>query len=246
MALSFRTARKLWMGLVALISFTCILLAVVLWLHGYSKSNNFGALIAIPGFAFAGAIWTIFKKMFFSPQIVCIEATWVFALLPFQILLGLFAFESDSAFHSRFTAVYEALVVLVWTNSALVFIYATGIISLALLTQLSCDQEIWARDIDSSPSPFPFPVLLVYAFPFAVKYFRGAAVESREGAPATTTAYCLPGCSCHTKPTEAPGFGADNANNMEGTQSSIPIRVPTAMERQNVIRVTLSHDSMML
>lgn len=74
--------------------------------------------------------------MFFSPQIVCVEATWVFALLPFQIrksgetrygaslivlltVLGLFAFESDGALRSRFTAVYEALVALVWSNAVL-------------------------------------------------------------------------------------------------------------------------------
>jgi len=129
---------------------------------------------------------------------------------------------------------------LVWTNSALVFLYAAGIVSLALLTQFSYDQEIWARDIDSSPCPFPFPVLLVYAFPFAAKYFRGTAFESREGAPATATDYCLPGCSCHgTKPTEALGLGAESANHMEGTQLSIPIRVPTVMERRNAIRVTI-------
>ena len=46
------------LGVVALLSLTCIFLAVVLWVHGYSKSNNFGALVAIPGFAFVGAIWT--------------------------------------------------------------------------------------------------------------------------------------------------------------------------------------------
>ncbi|KAI9574683.1 hypothetical protein HD554DRAFT_80193 [Boletus coccyginus] len=237
MALSFRTARKLWMGLIALLSLACIFLAVSLWSHGYSRSNNFGALIVIPCFACAGAIWT---KKFFSPQIVCVEVTWVFALLPFQILLGLFAFESDGALGSRFFAVYEALVVLIWTNSVLVFLYVAGIVSLALLTQFSCDQEVWARDIDSSPCPFPFPVLLVYAFPFTARYFHGAVAESR-GAPATTTDFCLPGCSCHTKPTEGPGLGAEHANYLEGTQSSIPIRVPTAMERYNAIRVTLGH-----
>lgn len=34
-------------------------------------------------------------------------------------MLGLFAFESDGALGSRFFAVYEALVVLIWTNSVL-------------------------------------------------------------------------------------------------------------------------------
>ncbi|KAN0097465.1 hypothetical protein V8E55_001911 [Tylopilus felleus] len=231
MALSFRTARKLWMGLIALLSITCIFLAVVLWLHGYSKFNNFGALITIPSFAFAGAIWTICKKTFFSPQIICIEATWVFALLPFQMLLGFFASESDGALHSRFTLVYEALVALVWTNSALVFLYTAGIISLAFLTQLSCDQEIWARDIDSSPCPFPFAVLLVYAFPFAVKYLRETAVESR-GAPATATAYCLPGCPCSSKSTEVPGLGAESANYMQAERENMTASRAPELEGQ--------------
>lgn len=132
------------------------------------------------------------------------------------------------------------------TETHQVFLYAAGIVSLALLTQFSYDQEIWARDIDSSPCPFPFPVLLVYAFPFAAKYFRGTAFEPRGGAPATATDYCLPGCSCHTtKPTEVPGLGAES-NNMEGTRPSIPIRIPTAMERRNAIRVALGQGSVML
>lgn len=141
-----------------------------------------------------------------------------------------------------------------WTNSALgmslahrvnhllkssqVFLYTAGIISLAFLTQFSCDQQIWARDIDSSPCPFPFPALLVYVFPFAVKHLRGTSVEPRE--PDTAT-YCLPGCSCHAKPNEVPALAAESANYIEGIRSSIPIRVPTVMDRQNAIHVTLGY-----
>ncbi|KAG9317448.1 hypothetical protein JVU11DRAFT_1648 [Chiua virens] len=239
MALSFRTARKLWMGFIALLSLICMFLAVVLWIHGH-KSSNFGALIAIPCFAFVGAVWTILRKTFFSPQPVCVEVTWVLALLPFQIVLGLFASEADNPRHSHFTDVYlEVLVTLIWINAALVFLYMTGIILLASLTQLSYDQEVWVRDIDSSPCPFPFPVLFVYAFPFTAAYFRGAVVDLREGASTAATRYCLPGCPCHTKSTEASDSGPESANSVEGAPSSIPIRVPTTMERRNAIYVTL-------
>lgn len=185
--------------------------------------------------------------MFFSPQILCLEVLWVFSLLPFQIcecgatsqcgvwlimsplVLGLFAFESEAALCSRFAAVYKALVVGITLSHAVlpfaqvnellqVFLYTAGIVSLAVLTQLSCDdQDIWTRDIDSSPCPFPFQVLLVYAFPCTVKYFPGAAVELRTSAPVN---YCPPGCPCQTKPTEASGLGAENADYTEGTRSS--------------------------
>ncbi|KAG8218631.1 hypothetical protein J3R82DRAFT_4295 [Butyriboletus roseoflavus] len=242
MALSFRTARKLWMGVVALVSLTCIFLAVVLWVHGYSKSNNFGALIAIPCFTFVGAIWTWVPP----PTLPVVSFVYIFlkkdsqedVLLPTNRL-----YRGNMGFHPP--SVSDTQVSSCNTNQSItsqlkllqVFIYAAGIILLALLTQFSCDQEIWARDIDSSPCPFPFPVLLVYAFPFAAQYFRGTVAESREAA----VDYCLPGCPCHAKPTEALSLGVENADYTEGTQSSIPIRVPTAMERHNAIRVTLGY-----
>ncbi|KIL00583.1 hypothetical protein PAXRUDRAFT_29670 [Paxillus rubicundulus Ve08.2h10] len=254
MALSFRTARRMWMGMVALLSLACISLALVLWAHGYSKSNNFGALIAIPSFACAGAIWTILKKKFCSSQMICIEATWVFALLPFQIckwehrlLLGLFTLESDGARHSRFSAVYQALLALVWTNAALIFVYAAGISFLALLTQLSYDPDIWSRDIDSSPCPFPFPTLIVYALPFTAKHFHMIPVEFQDPQHAPSASeYCIPGCSCQTKPPESsdiptPGglFNIQNSTSYVGsTRSIIPIRVPTAKE--NATHITLN------
>jgi hypothetical protein len=173
MALSFRTARRVWMGeqppltlllsvlktsdsflgMVALFSLTCISLALVLWAHGYSKSNNFGALIAIPSFAFAGAIWSwvihsalrdassadVYSKdtqeeVFFisdgrrrSDLGFCalpipnmqVGLPTLYVLLISPTVLGLFTFESDGARHSRFSTVYQALLVLVWTNAAL-------------------------------------------------------------------------------------------------------------------------------
>ncbi|KIJ20292.1 hypothetical protein PAXINDRAFT_96515 [Paxillus involutus ATCC 200175] len=256
MALSFRTARRVWMGMVALFSLTCISLALVLWAHGYSKSNNFGALIAIPSFAFAGAIWSILKKKFSSSQMVGVEATWVFALFPFQIckwgyrpLLGLFTFESDGARHSRFSTVYQALLVLVWTNAALVFVYAVGIVLLALLTQLSYDPDIWSRDIDSSPCPFPSPTLIVYALPFTAKHFHITVVESQDPRHAPSTSeYCISGCSCQTKPPESSDvqtpsglFSIQSSTSYVGSaRSNIPIRVPTAMEKQNATHIALN------
>ncbi|KAF9226603.1 hypothetical protein BS17DRAFT_493238 [Gyrodon lividus] len=252
MALSFRTARKIWMGTVALVSLTCTFLALVLWTHGYSKLNSFGALIAIPCFAFAGATWTILRKNFFSPQIVCVEVTWVFALLPFQIVLGLFAFKSDEAPHSHPSALYQTLVALVWTNAALVFVYAAGVVLLALLTQFSYDQDIWSRDIDSSPCPFPFPILMVYALPFTAKHFHMTSLQSQDPQHAPSTGeYCLPGCYCYTKPAEpsdmqTPSCSFDGpriqsyTNYVGSTRSIVPIRVPTAMEMRNATHITLN------
>ncbi|KIJ70098.1 hypothetical protein HYDPIDRAFT_35532 [Hydnomerulius pinastri MD-312] len=210
MALSFRTARKIWMGIIAVLSLVCIFLAFVLWAHGYSKSNNF--------------------------------------------VLGLFAFESDAAIHSDLIGAYEALVTVVWTNATLVFVYAAGIILLALLTQFSYDQDIWSRDIDSSPCPFPFAILIVYAFPSTAKYFHMTPVELTSPRQAALSGeYCLPGCPCHTKLPD--GADVEMSNGLSSvtlprtesytsytgsTRSTVPIRVPTAMERRNPIPVTLN------
>ena len=228
------------------------------------------SLLAVSFYTF---LERIFKKRFFSPQIVCMEATWAFVLLPFQIrksrtdchgalLIIRPSYSTRSLcirvrwchphpFHphvqssggicmDKYSTRYLSCSPIRSSNEhPQVFIYATGIILLALLTQFSYDQQVWARDIDSSPCPFPFPVLLVYAFPSAAEYVQVSAAHSREDPPVAGTNYCLPGCSCHTKPNDAPVLESQSANDMEATRSAIPIRVPTAMDRQNAIRVTL-------
>ncbi|KAH7916808.1 hypothetical protein BJ138DRAFT_15104 [Hygrophoropsis aurantiaca] len=201
MGLSFRTFRKIWMGVIALISIICILLSFHLWALGFCRNNSFGALIAIPTGAFLGALWTICRKKFFSPQRVSVEATFVFSLLPFEILLGLFSLEVEVPHTNSAYASLQCLQSLIWINSSLASAYAVSIILLAIFTQFAFDQDIWSRDIDSSPSPFPFPVLIAYAFPCTARYtLAPAECQLHQLTPESSLpAHCLPGCTCSRK-----------------------------------------------
>ncbi|KAH7931252.1 hypothetical protein BV22DRAFT_7289 [Leucogyrophana mollusca] len=199
MALSFRTFRRTWMGLIALISCVCIAISLHLWGSGYCRNNSFGALIAIPTGALLGAVWTICRKRFFSPQLVSVEATLAFALLPFEILLGLFSLELEIPRASSVYPSFKCLQALIWINSSLASAYAATIILLAIFTQFAFDPDVWSRDIDSSPSPFPFPVLLTFAFPFTARYVLAPTECHSCRTEQTPREYCLPGCSCSRK-----------------------------------------------
>ncbi|KAH7887620.1 hypothetical protein F5I97DRAFT_1806548, partial [Phlebopus sp. FC_14] len=56
--------------------------------------------------------------------------------------------------------------------------------------------------------------------------------------------YCLPGCFCHNKISDAAHLEtcsvSGDTTHMGSVRSLVPIRVPTAMERQNLIPLTLN------
>ncbi|KAG1755547.1 hypothetical protein EDB19DRAFT_413638 [Suillus lakei] len=248
MAISFRTARRSLMGLMGTLSLVCLALSLFLWGAGYSKSNNIGAVIVIPTGAFIGSVWTIFTKVVHKPQLVSVEATWTFALLPFEILLGVFSVNLNIANVSAAHAAYLCLATLIWLNAALVFIYAATIILLALFTQVSHDQDVWSRDIDSSPSPFPLHIIVAYAFSSLTRPFSLAAHQNRPTSPISKE-YCFPGCSCSRKlpnsssladlRTLGPTLENTTGNVLRSPHPLINIHVPTAMERPKPIAVTL-------
>ncbi|KAG2154932.1 uncharacterized protein EDB93DRAFT_1101948 [Suillus bovinus] len=115
-------------GLIGTLSLACLALSLFLWGAGYSKSNNIGAVIVIPTGAFIGSIWTIFTKVVHKPQLVSVEATWTFALLPFEICRTFYARRDPAFIFSHSTgianvpaayAAYLCLATLVWLNAAL-------------------------------------------------------------------------------------------------------------------------------
>ncbi|KAG2757405.1 hypothetical protein P692DRAFT_20302915 [Suillus brevipes Sb2] len=193
-------------------------------------------------------MWTIFTKVVHKPQLVSVEATWTFALLPFEILLGLFSVNLNIANVRTAHAAYLCLAILIWLNAALVFIYAATIILLALLTQVLHDQEVWSRDIDSSPSPFPLHVIVTYAFSSLTRPFSLVTRQNRPPSPVSNE-HCFPGCSCsHKLPNPShltdPRILGPTLENTTGNVSSSPhplinIRVPTAMGRPKPIAITL-------
>jgi hypothetical protein len=129
-----------------------------------------------------------------------------------------------------------------------VFIYAATIILLALFTQVLHDQDVWSRDIDSSPSPFPLHVIVTYAFSSLTRPFSLVARQNRPTSPVSKE-HCFPGCSCpHKLPNSSciadPRILGPTLENTTGDVSRSPhplinIRVPTAMERPKPIAITL-------
>ncbi|KAG0709777.1 hypothetical protein DFH29DRAFT_885766 [Suillus ampliporus] len=234
-------------GLVGVFSLACLALSLFLWGTGYSKSNNIGAVIAIPAGAVIGSLWTIFTKVVYKPQLVSVEATWAFALLPFEILLGLFSINLNVANAPAAHAAYLCLATIIWLNAALVFIYAATIILLALFTQVLHDEDVWSRDIDSSPSPFPLHIIVAYVFRSMTQPFSLAARQNRPTLPVSKE-YCFPGCTCSRKLPDSLSLSdlralgptlENTTHDASRTHPLINIRVPTAMERPKPIVVTL-------
>ncbi|KAG1752647.1 uncharacterized protein EDB91DRAFT_1243410 [Suillus paluster] len=230
-----------------MLSLACFVFSLFLWGTGYFKSNNIGAMIAISTGAFIGSLWTIFTKVVYKPQLVSVEATWAFALLPFEILLGLFSVNLNIADVPAAHAAYLCLATLIWLNAALVFIYAVTIILLALFTQASHDRDVWSRDIDSSPSPFPLHIIVAYVFSSMTRPFSLAARQNRPTPPVSKD-YCFPGCTCSRKLPNSSSLSdlqtlgstlENTTDDISRTHSLINIRVPTAMERPKPIAVTL-------
>lgn len=69
--------------------------------------------------------------------------------------------------------------------------YIIALLITTMITAAAYDQDVWIRDIDSSPSPFPISILLSF-------------VLRRQSSSSSTPAerllpLCLPGCSCAVK-----------------------------------------------
>jgi len=238
MGLSFRHMRKLWLVLMALVSLTCIIISMILWEKGYCKDSSLAPLLAIPLGSVIGVLWSTTRKQFKQKQMVCLEITWISSMVPFQIVLGLFAMGLEVPSSISEHTLYSALIINVWLNCTFAFSYATSLVLLSIFTHLSYDKDVWSRDLDSSPSPFPMVAILVFAFP---------CLAPREDCREQGL-QCLPGCACATKLSQSSSTYAEpsiqdrpeDVLKPEGTVKDsqlIPVQVPTSMDRRNVIVV---------
>ena len=69
--------------------------------------------------------------------------------------------------------------------------YTTSLLVTAMITVPAYDQDVWVRDIDSSPSPFPISIL--FSFVFRRHSSSPTALSD------TRQTICLPGCNCTVK-----------------------------------------------
>ncbi|KAF8739434.1 hypothetical protein AX14_009612 [Amanita brunnescens Koide BX004] len=185
-------------------------------------------------------------------QSVGSEAVGLFALFPFQLMLALAivsgAFTPEAA-HQIYTPL--ALQIFVLVNAAIHFCYTIGIIFTATLTVTAFDRNVWARDIDSSPSPFPVPVVLGFYFPCCYSLPQTECHDTNDS-QVMSTVPCLPGCNCATKlrlPDCAQATVADAPVPKRGLLSGLSgwkssgslsrslVRVPNAAERRSSINI---------
>ncbi|KII95728.1 hypothetical protein PLICRDRAFT_34671 [Plicaturopsis crispa FD-325 SS-3] len=220
------------MGFIAALSLACIAVACVL-LPPTTHSGSLWVLIAIPGASIAGALWSTTRKAVnrAHPQRVAIELTWLFAVIPFEIILGMFTatVAPPPPATAHFQALYTALRALVWIHATLVCTYVLSLLLLALATQACYDRDVFMKDIDASPSPFPLRV--VFAYLRACVFRRGATARRLAVADV-----CLPGCACDRKLHRLDAGDGDSEVDVEPGEGFI--RVPTEDERRNSIVVT--------
>jgi hypothetical protein len=77
--------------------------------------------------------------------------------------------------------------------------YAVGLIAVCTLTIKAYDEDVWLRDIDSSPSPFPLDILFAFAFPSLALRFSAteSLVHFQMGTPPyPDVSVCSPDCGC--------------------------------------------------
>ncbi|THH20405.1 hypothetical protein EW146_g926 [Bondarzewia mesenterica] len=170
-------------------------------------------------------------------QRVAIECLWTGCLVPFHIVLSLFSLGLRTGFvGGPAHAPFAILEVLCWLLTVLLTAYAVSIISLAFLTAFTVDKDVWYRDIAASPSPYPLQHIVAF---LSQPRTSPSGLDTRN-----SVHHCMPGCTCREKqppsspppalPSIGPRLGARMLDRPH-IESSVPVRVPTAMERYNSI-----------
>ncbi|KAI0047752.1 hypothetical protein FA95DRAFT_1189268 [Auriscalpium vulgare] len=249
----FRAFRKFCLGSIGLASIICIILSLSLF-DEFNPKADVCVLIAVPSLCLTGCVCSINAKRLFKsdiPHCVAIECIWISCFVPFNLILSMFCYGLSGQFREGMpTDRFMALEVFCWLLASLVFLYCFIVVGISLTTAFTVDKDVWFRDIAGSPSPFPLPLILfsmrqsIFGTSFAAEHAEAHAPQ------------CLPGCTCNAKlapsspPLALPPIGflrnqprrdsAMTAGSVRST-SSVPVRVPTAMERHNSILVGFDH-----
>ncbi|KAI0058104.1 hypothetical protein BV25DRAFT_1994530 [Artomyces pyxidatus] len=249
--LRFRALRKLWLASIALTSLACIVVSLSLY-GRYNPKADVCVLVAVPALCLMTSLSAIFAKQIFRssiPHCVAIECIWTACLVPFDLILSLYGFSLRNEFvdgpaHMQFLVVQ----VLCWLLTALVFSYCSLIVDLSFLTAFTLDKDVWFRDITDSPSPFPLYHIVFSLRQSLCRLFGTTSAADEQ--PEKHTPHCLPGCDCNAKiapsspPSALPPIGflsgqsrGDSSMSIGSARTTVPVRVPTAMERHNSIVV---------
>ncbi|KAJ7350368.1 hypothetical protein DFH08DRAFT_861207 [Mycena albidolilacea] len=247
MFINFRTFRKILLGTILLISATSVVLSVYLKPYLKPSPNSAYVLLGILDTLIFAIILSVGRTLFQSPQTVATEALGLFALLPFALILALYSMTLSVTPDQNVLSIFSILQILIFIGTTLHGLYTIGLLCTAMLTVCVFDADVYARDIDSSPSPFPMSFLLGSICPCFCR--SDPASLDLEYVPEHPNIVCLPGCNCSIAKTQLPNTSEGErtpglqptANNMlmvRGLSSRSLVRVPNDVERRSSIAVS--------
>ncbi|KAJ7188579.1 hypothetical protein C8R46DRAFT_1055164 [Mycena filopes] len=244
---TFRTFRKILLGSILLVSAASLVLSLYLKPHFVHPNSAYVLIGILDTLIFAAVLSITRKKLLASAQPVATEVLGLFTLLPFALILVLYAISIQVATSEPTTMwIFAILQILIFIGTILHGLYTICLIATAMLTVCVFDRDVWCRDIDSSPSPFPMSVLFRSICPcFASPdpaFFEDTPEQEHEA-----LVPCLPGCNCSVAKTktlvnisESEGSsGLEPETRMVGGLSSRSlVLVPSEVERRTSIMVS--------
>ncbi|KAJ7209664.1 hypothetical protein GGX14DRAFT_452495 [Mycena pura] len=233
MFMSFRVFRKVVLWVIFLDAATSLALALYLkpsFIHPNSVYVLVGILIAL---IFASALSVLRRAIFDSPQTVVAETLGLLALLPFSLILVLYALGLSVTPHPTALWIFAILRILLVAGISLHVLYTIGLACTAMLTVCAFDRDVWSRDIDSSPSPFPMFALMCFVFP----HYSGPEENpcAPDDVPEHQILVCLPGSSCNCSIATSKTSLPISPEATSGMQSRSLVRVPNDVERRTSI-----------
>ncbi|KAF7321426.1 hypothetical protein MKEN_00663100 [Mycena kentingensis (nom. inval.)] len=225
MSIRFRTFRRLVLLAILSLSLLCVGLALYLksaFLHPNSVYIIVGILDAI---IFLSFLSIVRSSIFGDRQTVAMEVLGSFASFPFALILVLYTMTIVFAPNQQASTlqIFLALQILLITSTALHGLYAIGLSCTAALTVCAFDGDVWARDIDQSPSPFPIRTLFCFICPC----LTNSNVLATEDAPIHEST-CMAGCACNCSNTK-------RRIDDEMRETGLLVRIPNDVERRTSI-----------
>ncbi|KAJ7039137.1 hypothetical protein C8F04DRAFT_1255291 [Mycena alexandri] len=250
MFILFRTFRKILLGAILLVSVASLVLSLYLKPH-FVHPNSAYVLVGILDTLILAIFLSISrKKLLASPQPVATEVLGLFTLLPFALILVLYALSITVIPDPTILGVFAILQILIFIGTILHGLYTLCLIATAMLTVCLFDRDVWCRDIDSSPSPFPMSVLFGFICPCCFASPDPAFFEDIPEQEHEALVPCLPGCNCSIAKTktlanisESEGPGLEPTPEMRmgmvgGLSSRSLVLVPNEVERRTSIMIS--------
>ncbi|KAJ6495667.1 hypothetical protein C8R47DRAFT_1116059 [Mycena vitilis] len=231
MFISFRTFRKILLGTTLLIHATSLVLSIYLR-PSFIHPNSAYFLVGILDCFIVGTVIVLAKPLCGCSQSVATEILFLFILLPFSLILSLYVLSLVIIPDPAALWIFAILQILVFIGTILHSLYTICLIFTAMLTVCAFDQDVWSRDIDSSPSPFPMAFLFGFMCPCFCTQPEPTLFEA---VPEHQGVVCLPGCTCSTAKAQIPNTPENERN--PGLEPIPSMRMVTGLSSRSLVRV---------